>query len=172
MSWIKGRTGPPDTVLASVERAKAIIEKSEFTVPGLFPDIKKANVKNFLEAPNWDNYPLVLLAHIAEIAKYKPGIIFLKGLNEGTNDFGGEATEENITKIVNGNYLPLIVELNKDTAQKIFSDDIKCHSLMFISTTFEDYANQLETVGEIARDYRWEILFFIIDTDRKITKEL
>ena len=121
-SFIFPWTGPSDKVLASEERAKTYIEESEFTVAGLFPDTEKAEAKTCSEAAP-DDYPLSILVNTADIAKYKPGIGFLKGFNKGRNDSDGE----NINRIFNGNSSRLVVELNQDTAEKVFSGDIKSH---------------------------------------------
>ena len=56
------------------------------------------------------------------------------------NDLEGEVTEDAVAKFVAGNALPLVVDFNQDTAQKIFSGEIKSLLLMFVSTAAEDYA--------------------------------
>merc|ERR1712080_161904 len=90
----------------------------------------------------------------------------------GRNDLEGEVTEESINKFVTGNSLPLVVEFSQDTAQKIFSGDIKSHLLMFISATSEGYAAKVDIAREIAKDYKGEMLFVTIDTDEEDHKRI
>ena len=45
-----------------------------------------------------------------------------------------------ITKFVASSALPLVVEFNQETAQKIFSGEIKSHLLMFLSKSSDAYA--------------------------------
>ena len=44
-----------------------------------------------------------------------------KKFDEGRNNLEGEITEAAVTKFVAGNALPLVVDFNQETAQKIFS---------------------------------------------------
>ncbi len=44
-----------------------------------------------------------------------------KKFDEGRNNFEGEITEKALVKFVAGNALPLVVDFNQETAQKIFS---------------------------------------------------
>ena len=49
------------------------------------------------------------------------GVVLLKKFDEGRNNLEGDVTEESVRKFVAGNSLPLVIEFNQDTAQKIFS---------------------------------------------------
>ena len=50
MSWLKKKTGPPATELASVEKLKEFIEGNEVAVVGFFKEKDSDNAKIFLEA--------------------------------------------------------------------------------------------------------------------------
>lgn len=52
-------------------------------------------------------------------------------------------TEAALTKFVAGNALPLVIDFNQETAQKIFSGEIKSHLLMFVSAKADEYAAQV-----------------------------
>jgi len=173
VTWLEKKTGPPAKTLASVEEAKAFIEESEIAVVGLFSDLESADAKAYLEAAsNLDDYPFAISSDAAVIAEYKAGISLFKKFDEGRNDLEGEVTEESITKFVTGNSLPLVVEFSQDTAQKIFSGDIKSHLLMFISATSEGYTAKVDIAREIAKDYKGEMLFVTIDTDEEDHKRI
>ena len=66
--------------------------------------------------------------------KGKARLVTEKPVNEDEDDsdqlikkFEEEVTEETVTKYISSNSLPLVVEFNQNTAQKIFSDEVKSH---------------------------------------------
>merc|ERR1712121_485174 len=95
-----------------------------------------------------------------------------KKFDEGRNNLEGEITVESITKFISGNALPLVVEFNQDTAQKIFSGEIKSHLLLFVSATAEDYSAKVEIAKAIAKDHKGEMLFVTINTDEEDHKRI
>merc|ERR1712110_402699 len=82
-------------------------------------------------------------------AEYKvegDAIVLFKKFDEGRNDLTEGLTDvEAIGKFVAANALPLVVEFNHDTAQKIFSGEIKSHLLMFVSKKSDEFKAQHET---------------------------
>ena len=52
-------------------------------------------------------------------------------------------TEENISKFITAESLPLVIDFNHETAQKIFSGEVKSHFLMFSSAKAEDHADKV-----------------------------
>merc|ERR1719394_853985 len=173
VTWLEKKTGPPAKTLASVEEAKAFIEESEIAVVGLFSDLESADAKAYLEAAsNLDDYPFAISSDAAVIAEYKAGISLFKKFDEGRNDLEGEVTEESVTAVVAGNSLPLVVDFSQDTAQKIFSGDIKSHLLLFMSGAAEDHAAKVEIARGIAKDYKGQMLFVTINTDEEDHKRI
>merc|ERR1719400_1815000 len=83
-----------------------------------------------------------------------------------------QITEEAITKFVSGNALPLVVEFSQETAQKIFSGEIKSHLLLFVSAAAEDYSVKVDIAKGIAKDYKGEMLFVTINTDEEDHKRI
>jgi len=61
--------------------------------------------------------------------------------------------------------LPVVVEFNQETAQKIFSGDIKSHLLVFLSKEAGHFEKYVEEIQEPAKKYRGEVLFVTIDCD-------
>merc|ERR1719351_460576 len=88
------------------------------------------------------------------------------------NDFEGSVIEEEVTKFISGNALPLVVEFNQDTAQKIFSGEVKSHLLMFMSASAEDFSAKVDIAREIAKDHKGEMLFVTINTDEEDHKRI
>merc|ERR1712241_500918 len=85
---------------------------------------------------------------------------------------GGEVTEEALAKFISGNALPLVVEFNQDTAQKIFSGEAKSHLLLFLSASSEDFTAKTDVAREIAKEYKGEMLFVTINTDEEDHKRI
>merc|ERR1711994_321795 len=90
----------------------------------------------------------------------------------GRNNYEGEITEAGITKFVAGNALPLVIEFNQDTAQKIFSGEIKSHLLLFVSAKADAYASQVEIAKTVAKENKGELLFVTINTDEEDHKRI
>merc|ERR1712096_32819 len=122
-----------------------------------------------------DDYPFAITTVEAVAEEYKvegDGLVLFKNFDEGRNDFEGEITEEAITKFVSGNALPLVVEFSQETAQKIFSGEIKSHLLLFVSAAAEDYSVKVDIAKGIAKDYKGEMLFVTINTDEEDHKRI
>ena len=52
-------------------------------------------------------------------------------------------TEENIAKFISSESLPLVIDFNHETAQKIFSGEVKSHFLMFSSAKADDHDDKV-----------------------------
>ena len=52
-------------------------------------------------------------------------------------------TEEEIAKFVSSESLPLVVDFNHETAQKIFSGEVKSHFLLFSSVAADDHESKV-----------------------------
>lgn len=177
VTWLEKKTGPPAKTLASVEEAKAFIADSEIAVVGFFKDVESKAAKEFLNvAGGMDDYPFGLVSDSAVFAEYavegEAAVSLFKKFDEGRNNLEGEITEAAITKFVAGNALPLVIEFNQDTAQKIFSGEIKSHLLLFISAKAEAFAGQVEIAKTVAKENKGELLFVTINTDEEDHKRI
>ena len=133
-----------------------------------------SGAKAFLAAAgNMDDFPFAITSEAAVLAEDKAaGVVIFKNFDEGRNDMEGEVTEESVTAFVAGNSLPLVVDFSQDTAQKIFSGDIKSHLLLFMSGAAEDHAAKVEIARGIAKDYKGQMLFVTINTDEEDHKRI
>jgi protein disulfide-isomerase A1 len=75
----------------------------------------------------------------------------------------GEITEKNIKKFVTSQSLPVVVEFNHETAQKIFGGDIKSHLLMFVSQQDGHVDKYIEGAREVAKDFREKVFVHILN---------
>lgn len=76
-------------------------------------------------------------------------------------------TIEGLKKFVTSQSLPLIVEFNHETAQKIFGGEIKSHLLIFLSKEAGHFEKYVEAARSVAKPYREQILFVTIDADEE-----
>jgi protein disulfide-isomerase A1 len=81
-------------------------------------------------------------------------------------------TEEAIVLFLSGNAIPLVAEFNQETAQKIFSGEIKSHLLLFISSAAEDFSAKVDIAKAIAKDHKGEMIFVKINTDEEDHKRI
>lgn len=96
------------------------------------------------------------------LCKYGNVIIFIfVQFDDGKTHFEtDEFNENNLRKFVITESLPLIVDFNHETAQKIFGGEINSHLLMFLSQSAGHYESHLEAAKSIAKDYRDKVCFF------------
>jgi len=174
VSWLEKKTGPAAKTLATVDEAKAFVADNDIAIIGFFDSVESDGAKAFLAAAgNMDDFPFAITSEAAVLAEYKAaGVVIFKNFDEGRNDMEGEVTEESVTAFVAGNSLPLVVDFSQDTAQKIFSGDIKSHLLLFMSGAAEDHAAKVEIARGIAKDYKGQMLFVTINTDEEDHKRI
>jgi len=177
VSWLEKKTGPPAKTLDTVEAAKAFVEDNEIAVIGFFKDVESEAAKEYLNAAGgMDDVPFGI-SSVAEVAaEYSvegdAGVALFKKFDEGRNNLEGDITEAAVVKFVAGNSLPLVIDFNQETAQKIFSGEIKSHLLMFVSAKAEAYAGQVEVARAVAAENKGELLFVTINTDEEDHKRI
>ena len=105
-----------------------------------------------------DDQKFAITSDAAIFAEYSvtadSAVVLFKKFDEGRNeltDAESLTSTEALTKFVAANALPLVVEFNHETAQKIFSGEIKNHLLMFLSKTSDAYKGQYEIAASIAK---------------------
>jgi len=178
ITWVEKKTGPPAVTLDSVDAAKKFIEDNEIAVVGFFADMESEAAKAFKEVAGAnDDHKFGLAAAGSDIATENKvegdAIVLFKKFDEGRNDMTEGLTDvEAIGKFVASNALPLVVEFNHETAQKIFSGEIKSHLLMFVSKKSDEFKAQHETAQTIAKEYKGQLLFVTIDTDEEDHKRI
>jgi len=176
VAWVEKKSGPPAKTLESVEDAKAFIESNDIAVIGFFKDVKSVDAKAFIDAAgSIDDYPFGFSSEAAVMEEYKvdtTGIVLFKNFDEGRNDFTGEVTEEAIVSFVSGNAVPLVADFNQETAQKVFSGEVKSIMLLFVSASAEDYSAKVEIARAIAKDFKGEMRFITVNIDEEEHKRI
>merc|ERR1711963_120243 len=176
ISWVEKKTGPVAATLADVDAAKKFVEDNELAVIGFFAEAEGAAAKAFLEVAGAMDDLKFAIGNADIAAEHKvsgDAIVLFKKFDEGRNDLTEGLTDvDGVTKFIASNSLPLVVDFNHETAQKIFSGEIKSHLLMFLSKTSDEYADQRAVATKLAADYKGQILFVSIDTDEEDHKRI
>lgn len=177
VSWLEKKTGPVAATLDTVDAAKALIEANEIVVVGFFKDVESAEAKAFLGAAGGvDEVKFGIASDAALFTEYtvegEAGVVLFKKFDEGRNNMEGDITEEAVVAFISANSLPLVVEFNQDTAQKIFSGDIKSHLLLFSGVSADGHDAQVAVAKTLAAENKGEMLFVTINTDEEDHKRI
>lgn len=171
VNWLNKKTGPAALEIENVEGAEEFIKSQTVVVIGFFKDRESDEAKTFLSVANAvDDYPFGITSNEDVFAKYEAksgSIILFKNFDEGKSVFDGKSTEEAIKQFVSVQSMPLIVDFNHDSAQKIFGGDIKSHLLIFISKEAGHIEKYVTPVKDLAKQFRNKVLFVTINADEE-----
>jgi len=176
VSWVEKKTGPPAKTLASVEDAKAYADGKSVAIIGFFKDETTDAAKAFLAAAGMmDDFEFGITGDDAVFKEYGvegETVLLLKDFDDGKAVLSEGITEEAVTKFVSSESLPLVIDFNHETAQKIFSGEIKSHLLVFSSAKADNHADTLAMLKEIATANKGKMLFVTINTDEEDHKRI
>lgn len=171
VAWVTKKTGPAAFELENVEAAELLIKDNKVVVVGFFADRESEEAKTFLAVANAiDEYPFAITSSEDVITKYEAkqgSIVLFKQFDEGKAIYSGDNNEADIKKFVQAHSIPLIVEFNHDSAQRIFGGEIKSHLLMFLSKEAGHLESLVEPVKETAKKFRDNVLFVTINADEE-----
>ena len=77
--------------------------------------------------------------------------------DDGKAVFEGELNQKDLTNFITIESLPLIVQFSQETAQKIFSGEIKSHLLVFLSKEAGHIEKYVEGIKEPAKKFRGDV---------------
>ncbi|KAG1682621.1 Protein disulfide-isomerase [Nymphon striatum] len=170
IQWLKKKTGPPATTVKSAEEAKKAKEDNEVSIFGFFKDVSSPDAKIFLEAAETIELPIYITSEqdvFTALEVESDGIVLFKQFDDLRNNFDGEMTKEAISEFVLANSLPLIVEFNQESAQKIFGGEIKSHHLLFAERSSEEYKKITEFYADVAKQFKGKILCVFINAEEE-----
>jgi len=174
--WVVKKSGPPAITLTAAEAADKMVEDNKVAVIGFFKDVESKDAKAFMEAADTlDDQIFGITSEEALMTKFsaKDGdIVLFKKFDEGKNVLEGEVTVETVVGFVKANSLPLVVDFNQQTAQKIFSSGVSGHFMIFSSAKDDDHKDRIETARKIAKDYKGELMFVSVTTDEEEHKRV
>lgn len=171
VAWVIKKTGPPAVEIDSVEAADKLIEENQVYVVGCFKDRESDEAKAYLAVANAvDDYQFGITSNEEVVAKAggKCGqVVLFKKFDDGKAVMEGAVTEERIKKFVMSESMPLVVEFNHDSAQRIFGGEMKSHLLLFLSKENGDIEKYADPAKEIAKQFREHVLFVSINADEE-----
>nr|CAD7451932.1 unnamed protein product [Timema tahoe] len=171
VNWLLKKTGPAAKELSNVDEAKAFIDASNVAIIGFFKDQSSDTAKNFIAvAGTVDDHPFAITSSEEVFSDYKVDtdrIVLFKKFDDNRSDLEGEQSEKDIKKFVTSEALPLVVEFNHETAQKIFGGEIKSHLLLFLSQESGHFDSYLSGAQEVAKGFRDQVLFVSINADEE-----
>jgi protein disulfide-isomerase A1 len=169
VSWLKKKTGPAAEDLKTVDDLNKLKEASDVVVIGAFKDTDGDAAASFLQvAKTIDGIPFGITSNkdvLKELEVKQDTIVLLKKFDEGRNDLASTIDENTIREFIQANQLPIVVDFNAETAQKIFGGDIKVHVLLFASKKGSDYTKLREEFTTAAKQFRGKTLYVSIDSD-------
>merc|ERR1712038_1712682 len=176
VSWVEKKTGPAAKAIATVDEAKAFAEGLDVAIIGFFKDQETAACKAFLGAAgSLDDYQFGITGDEAVAAEYGvegEAVVLLKKFDDGEAVLAEGITEESVLKFVSSEALPLVIDFNHETAQKIFSGEVKAHLLTFLSAKAEGHEDKVEMLKTIAKEHKGKMLFVTINTDEEDHKRI
>merc|ERR1712152_67626 len=176
VSWVEKKTGPPAKTLANADEAKAFVDGKTVAVIGCFKDETTDAAKAFLAvASNLDDLAFGVTGDEAVCSEYGvsgEGVVMVKTFDDGKAVLTEGLTEEAVAKFVTSESLPLVIDFNHETAQKIFSGEVKSHFLMFSSAKADDHEDKLEKMRAMAKSSKGKMLFVTINTDEEDHKRI
>ncbi|XP_075225832.1 protein disulfide isomerase [Lycorma delicatula] len=173
ISWLEKKIGSPAQEFSSVDDLKAFYEEHNVAVVGFFKDPESEKGQTFLNiADSIDHLPFAIVSEDSVFKEHNVDeehkVILFKKFDEGKAHFeADEFNEANLRKFVITESLPLIVDFNHETAQKIFGGEINSHLLFFLSQSSGHYDSHLEGPRAVAKEYRDKILFVTINADEE-----
>jgi len=174
VNWLIKKTGPAAAELKTVAELEALTEANKVVVVGFYKENEKAAA--FLSvASGIDEFPFAITSADELFSKYEVQdgtIVLFKQFDEGKAVYAGEQVEADIKKFVAGESMPLIVEFNHESAQKIFGGEIKSHLLMFVSKEAGHLEQYAEKAKDVAKKFRSEVLFVTINADEEDHKRI
>merc|ERR1711923_681068 len=176
VSWVEKKTGPPAKTLANADEAKAFVDGKTVTVIGCFKDETTDAAKAFLAvASNLDDLAFGVTGDEAVRSEYGvsgEGAVMVKTFDDGKAVLTEGLTEEAVAKFVTSESLPLVIDFNHETAQKIFSGEVKSHFLLFSSAKADDHEDKLSILRDMAKKNKGNMLFVTINTDEDDHKRI
>jgi len=169
LGWLKKKTGPPADDLKTVEDLNKLKDSADVVVIGAFKDTDGSAAAAYLAAAKTiDGIPFGITTNgdvLKELGVSGDAIVLFKKFDEGRNDLTSSIDEAAIKEFIKANQLPVVVDFNAETAQKIFSGDIKVHVLLFGSKSGDSYEKTREQFKAAAEKFRGKTLFVSVDAD-------
>lgn len=169
IGWLKKKTGPAADDLKTVDELNKLKDGNDVVVVGAFKDADGSAAAAYLAvAKTIDGIPFGITTNgdvLKELGVKGDAIVLFKKFDEGRNDLTSSINEASIKEFIQSNQLPVVIDFNAETAQKIFGGEIKVHILLFASKTSDAYEKSREQFKGAAEKFRGKALFVSVDSD-------
>ena len=169
VGWLEKRIGPPAVILENEEAVDDFMDSAEVVVIGFFKDQNSKEAKKYLEViTDYEDYPVGITSDEASFKKHETSdgqVVLFKTFDERRAVYEGFIGKEALLNFIDKYALPLVVEFNHETAQKIFKDLNKSHILFFLSKSADYYTEKYKLLYKLAAEFKGKIMFVTVDTD-------
>lgn len=171
VAWVEKKIGPVAEPLENGEAVKEYIDNSEVCIVGFFKDQESEKAKAYLAAvKDYEEYPCGITSDMdaAKAHDAKDGeVVLFKKFDDGRAVYEGDIDRKAMIEFIQRYAVPLVIEFNHDTAQKIFKGLVKSHLLLFISYKADNYEDVVKVATKLAGStaFRNKVMFVTVDTD-------
>jgi len=169
VEWVEKKIGPPAIILKTTEDVKDFTSEHEVCVVGFFSDPESEQANAYKKAvKDYEEYPCGITSDMDAAAKLdaKDGqVVLFKNFDDRKAVYEGAIAKENLLEFIQRYAVPMVVEFNHDSAQKIFRGLVKSHLLIFISYKSDEYQAMYKNAKKLAMEFRNKVMMVTVDTD-------
>ncbi|KAM8842157.1 protein disulfide-isomerase A2 [Synchiropus picturatus] len=179
--WLKRRAGPSAAVLDSPDSAATFIDAHNIAVVGFFKDLDSDDAKLFTEVSlDMTDVEFAVTSSAEVFKKYdvdgENTVVLFKKFDEGRADFvpseDVKMDKDTVVTFIKDNSLELVIPFTQENSDKIFTSNIKIHSLIFINSTVESHKALVEELKTVAKEFKGKILLITIDVTASVSHVL
>lgn len=139
-----------------------LLRENAFYIYLFKQDLESDAAKAYLAAAlDVDDFRFGITADADVLKEYEvtsdAAVLLLKNFDSPKVAFEGEFTSEAIVKFVKTESLPLVIEFNHESAQKIFGGEIKNHLLVFIGKSHADVEKVTTAARDVAKEFKGKV---------------
>ncbi|KAK3530698.1 hypothetical protein QTP86_032193, partial [Hemibagrus guttatus] len=180
IQWLQRRTGPSLVPLNDDRIAQELIDTHQVVVLGFFKDLEgeKARVFNDIALEIVDvSFGITSSPELFEKFRVEEeSVVLFKQFDDKRADMPlsqeDKLDRDEVISFIQTNSLELVIEFSEENAEKIFSNKIHNHLLLFINSTMELHLAVLDDFTAAARDFKETILFIKIDVTTEVSHVL
>ncbi|KAG7315524.1 hypothetical protein KOW79_020390 [Hemibagrus wyckioides] len=180
IQWLQRRTGPSLVHLNDDRVAQELINTHQVVVFGFFKDLEGAKARVFHDiALEMVDVTFGITSSPELFEKFRveeESVVLFKQFDDKRADMPlsqeDKLDRDEVISFIQTNSLELVIEFSEENAEKIFSNKIHNHLLLFINSTMDLHQALLEDFTASARDFKETILFIKIDVSTEVSHVL
>jgi len=171
VEWVEKKIGPEAEPMVTADDVDKAVDESEVVVIGFFKDQESENAKNYkLAVKDYEEYRCGITSDDEAMKKHGAAdgqVILFKKFDQGRAVYEGAIGKDAMMEFIQRYAIPLVVEFNHDTAQKIFRGLVKSHLLLFLNKTSDDFEGVTAMARKLAEtpEFYQKVMFVTVDTD-------